>query len=225
MEDYLNSFGAKNNNNKSLSEWDVIHRERPVDVAHYWPSPPNNTNASYVYDHKTSHQIDIEQGVARWWGPHHVSRIRDKVSTLLDEMKTRHDIETHTGMVGHERGNSFKLEYPKHLLSTKIIVNAQRDDWEGQHRLMEMLASGACIFTDTMLSIPPDYVDGESIVVYNSTQDLQNKIMHYLENDDERLQIAQRGFDISLRKHRSWHRVEEIIFGRHLSNTFAERTI
>ena len=68
--------------------------------------------------------------------------------------------------------------------------------------------------TDTMLSIPSDYKDGENIVFYDSAESLQAKILYYLEHESERLQIAKRGLEVSLNRHRSWHHMEEIVFGR-----------
>lgn len=76
------------------------------------------------------------------------------------------------------------------------------------------MVSGSCVMTDTMLSIPRDYKDGENIVFYDSAESLQAKVIYYLENETERLKIARRGLEVTLNHHRSWHHMEEIIFGR-----------
>jgi hypothetical protein len=45
------------------------------------------------------------------------------------------------------------------------------------HRLMEAMISGACVFSDVMWSIPPDYKDGESRVFYHSDDELKTKVL------------------------------------------------
>ena len=102
------------------------------------------------------------------------------------------------------------------MIRTKIIVVAQRDEWEGHLRLMEALASGAMVIADKTLAMPSGLVDGESIVLYDSAQSLKDAIYYYLnpKNDKERLSIAKRGWEVAMGRHRSWHRVEEIIFGK-----------
>jgi spore maturation protein CgeB len=57
--------------------------------------------------------------------------------------------------------------------------------------------------TDVMLSIPKDFVDGESIVFYRNMNDLRPKILYYLENDAKRLSIAKMGWASAMHRHRS----------------------
>mmetsp|Transcript_15705 Transcript_15705/g.18127 ORF Transcript_15705/g.18127 Transcript_15705/m.18127 type:complete len:89 (-) Transcript_15705:18-284(-) len=84
---------------------------------------------------------------------------------------------------------------------------------------MEALVSGALVMSDVMLSIPPDFVDGESIFFYTDTNiDLPNKIRYYLRNEEERLRIARNGWNLAMNRHQSWHPMEELLFGTVRSN-------
>mmetsp|Transcript_196 Transcript_196/g.400 ORF Transcript_196/g.400 Transcript_196/m.400 type:complete len:132 (+) Transcript_196:195-590(+) len=109
--------------------------------------------------------------------------------------------------------NSVQKEYVDTLTSTKIVVTSQRDRWEDHYRLMEALATGALVMTDPMSSLPRYLKDGESLVVYHSLAELKEKILYYLDHDDERLAIARKGHWIAMNHHRSWHGLERIIFG------------
>jgi len=105
------------------------------------------------------------------------------------------------------------------MLRSKIIVLSQRDEWEDQYRLMEAMVSGAMVMTDAMLSLPTGYHDALNIVEYHSAVDLLDKITYYLDpqHESERLAIATQGRTLAMTRHRSWHRMEEIIFGRIMS--------
>ena len=105
-------------------------------------------------------------------------------------------------------------EYVKTLVSSKIVVVSQRDLWEDSYRLMEALVSGAMVMTDPMLTLPTGLVDRESIVVYQSLEDLPVLVTYYLTNEAERSDIAQRGHHVALSLHRPHHWMERLFFGK-----------
>jgi glycosyltransferase involved in cell wall biosynthesis len=100
------------------------------------------------------------------------------------------------------------------LLQSKIVVVAQRDEWEDHYRLYESLASGALVLTDPMLALPEGLVNGTNLLVYDTLQDLERLLTYYLKHDEERQEIAKRGFSMVMGRHRSWHRMEQILFGQ-----------
>ena len=104
--------------------------------------------------------------------------------------------------------------YIEGLLESKIVVVTQRDRWEDHYRLFEALVSGAMIMTDRMLSLPAGYQNGTSIVEFSSAESLVSLVRYYVAHDDERQAIARRGRELAMSRHRSWHRMEELIFGR-----------
>lgn len=210
---------TKSHNN--LIELGILQRNRSIDVTHFWPSPPD--------------RIPLEgggrsQGVDRGGRLHNNARLRDLVSIVLEDLNTTsvtvanhsgstriHAMTGLAGRAGDKGRDNVNTEYAQRLLSSKIVVVAQKDHWEAHHRLMEALISGACVFSDDMMSIPSDYKDGESIVFYNSIANLKNKVLFYLKHPVQRLKIAQRGLEVSMQRHRSWLLMEEVIFGRPLN--------
>ena len=169
---------------------------RPVDISHFWPIDTKKENL---------------------WKAH--SMLRHKVSVVVDEMtKTSHpNLNAYVGLagVGFRQGRkSVSDAYIKGLLDTKIVVVTQRDSFEDHYRLFEALVAGPMVLMDTMLSLPVGLEDGVSVVMFDSADDLRTKITYYLEHDQERIDIAKHGRHVAMSRHRSWHRMEEIVFGR-----------
>ena len=170
-----------------------------------------------------------EQDVAHFWRKDdysHYTFLRSQVSTIVEsltgEKSNGRKIHTMVNVVGEMEEmekNVSRIEYVQQLLGTKIVVLAQRDEWEGHHHLLEALASGAMVISDKALAMPNGLHDRKSIVIYDSAHSLKDAIMYYLnpKNDEERTSIARRGWEIAMGQHRSWHRVEEIIFGKALT--------
>lgn len=169
--------------------------ERPVDVVHFWP-------------------VD-------WNGVSNVSSIlRTQVSRVVTDLAKQENLNAFVGLKGSavktgRRG--VKLEYIEALLDAKIVVVTQRDDWEDHYRLFEAVMSGALVLTDRMLGMPEGLVNGTSIIEFATEEDLKQKILYYLANSDERRAIAGRGREVAMTRHRTWHRIEDVVFGRIMS--------
>jgi hypothetical protein len=157
----------------------------------------------------------------------HYGFLRREVSLIVKRLNKNlignHTIKAHVGVLGSnddgmEDGN-IQESYVKQLLSTKIVVVAQRDDWENQYQLMESLASGALVLTDSMLTLPPGLKNRTNLFVYDSHKNLKRLIRKYLDprNDKKRLAIAKEGRKVAMTSHRAWHRVEKILFGTRLT--------
>lgn len=116
---------------------------------------------------------------------------------------------------GMEMGN-IQLKFIKALLHCKIVVVAQRDEWEDHYRLYESLASGALVMSDPMLAPPEGLRNKTNIIIYDSLKSLEQLIRFHLENDSRRKSIARRGMELALGRYRSWHRVEQLFFGQPL---------
>jgi hypothetical protein len=128
----------------------------------------------------------------------------------------------HIGVQGNNHAQGRKQASPDYvaaLMATQIVVVAQRDEWEDHYRLLEGMVAGAMVLTDTVLGLPAGLVHGESVILYTSAQDLRDKIHYYLDPAHawERLAIAKQGRRIAMSRHRSWHHMEEIVFGRPLT--------
>lgn len=143
------------------------------------------------------------------------SNLRHLVSETVEDMGKSEGLNVFVGLAGDavrtgRRG--VKSEYIDALLSSKINIVAQRDSWEDHYRLFETLVTGGMVLTDRMLSLPKGLENGTNIVEYISQEDLRSKIRYYLSHPDERIEIARQGRLLAMSEHRSWHRLEEIIF-------------
>jgi Glycosyl transferases group 1 len=187
--------------NRSLLHWDVVNRDRTRDVAHFWPWRGKG----------------VDRG-----GKFPNSILRDTVSQVLEDMLYKNSsLRIFTDLMGKANlVGRFSVDpaYAQALLDFKIVVVTQKDTHEDHYRLMEALVSGAMVMSDVMLSIPTDFEDGKSIVFYRNMNELRTKVMYYLQNKAERLSIAKMGWTIAMNRHRSWHRMEEVLFGKVLSS-------
>lgn len=160
-------------------------------------------HASYFWDHQQHTRDD--------------AHLRDTVYEQLEVFANKHDsYDILLGVQGHNRALGRKQASPDYvaaLLQSQIVVVAQRDEWEDHYRLQEAIVSGAMVMTDTMLGLPQGLVHGESVVVYSNIQELHDNLEYYLQHSEERIQIAKRGRRIAMSRHRSWHHMEEIVFG------------
>lgn len=106
------------------------------------------------------------------------------------------------------------------LSAAKIVVVAQNDEWEYvDDRLIEAMASGAMVMSDSMIAPLPELQNKTNIIFYDSLESLDRLISYYLKNEGKRLAIAHRGQDFALGRHRAWHAYEQLFFGKPLSRT------
>lgn len=104
-------------------------------------------------------------------------------------------------------------ELHKYYSSCKILLN---DHWEDMreedfpsNRLFDALACGTFVISDKIPSA--DTLFEGSIVTYNGVDDLNEKIDYYLNHEDERVQIAEKGRKIVLENHTFDNRVCKIL--------------
>ena len=172
----------------------IVTRRRQLDVTHVWRKGDSS----------------------------HYGRLRRQVSLVIQKLNgTR--LKSHSlRWLVRPQGDDVKIikgviqkEYVANLLNSKIVVVAQRDEWEDHYRLLESMASGALVLTDEMLAAPHGLRNGTNVLTYHDAKNLRDLILYYAhpDNEKERLTIAQRGFDLAMGKHRSWHRMEQILFG------------
>ena len=169
---------------------------RPIDVAHFW-------NIS---------------------DKHYFCNLRDGVNQVLLEDLSHVSNQQNWTIVadiiskGGGRGRtSLQLDYVEALKQSKIVIVGQRDGWEDHYRLFEAVIGGALVMTDPMLTLPEGYLNGTNIIIYKGFQHLRDLIIYYLDHPQERIQIAHQGWDLAMQRHRSYHWMEKLIFGKILS--------
>jgi hypothetical protein len=180
----------------------VLDHHRPIDVTCFWTRGD--------YSHYGFYRREVAESVKKL---HH--------STPYDHIKIEARVQlSYSDKKQMEDGGIVQYKYVQDLLSTKIVVISQRDEWEDNYRLMESLASGALVLSDPMIAPPAGLQNKVNIVFYPNPRELRNLIRYYLHPDHEskRIAIAQKGFELAMGRHRSWHRMEELLFGEPLTN-------
>ena len=181
----------------SIAEQNAADTVRPIDVAHFWPHDRDKPSEAHA-------------------------KLRDAVTDLIAQVGERKQYKVIVDFVSAaaKLGRSqVSVQYVEALLTTKIVVVAQRDDWTDHYRLMEALIGAGLVMTDTMLSLPDGLVDRENIVVYNSLAQLRELLEYYLDpgHQAERLAIARAGWYLARSRHRTYHWMERIFFGRRIT--------
>lgn len=97
--------------------------------------------------------------------------------------------------------------------SSRLCLNMHhRQSKEGLNpRTFEILGAGGFQLVDYKTKMDDLFNVGQEIICYYNESDLLNKIEYYLENEDERKRIAQRGHDLVKKKHTYKHRVDTIL--------------
>lgn len=62
-------------------------------------------------------------------------------------------------------------------------------------RIFDLMACGGFVISNFQSEIPEHFIPDEDIVLYDSVPDLLNKIDYYLSHDEERIAIAQNGYN------------------------------
>jgi hypothetical protein len=169
---------------------------RELDVAHFWR---DGDNSHYGFlRRKVASTITAFNGTKV-----HGHRVRWLVKGIYNSQTP-------------EELNDIQSEYVRLLLSAKIVVVGQNDEWEDHAVLMEALSSGALVMTDNMLAPPWGLKNHSNVVMYDSPNSLDELVRYYLhpQNEQRRLAIAQKGWELAMTGHRSWTRMETLLFGK-----------
>jgi spore maturation protein CgeB len=84
----------------------------------------------------------------------------------------------------------------KKFFKSKILLNTHSDitgDHKGNIKVFEILGSGSFILGDHSI-YPENLVEGKDFVLYKNKKDMLNKIKCYINNEDERFEIANNSY-------------------------------
>jgi hypothetical protein len=206
------TFSSSRTTNKKKKPCPATDVVRSMDVMHMWVIGKEYNDAHYR--NEVSKVVASMNGT--WLEPKMDPLGRSSNSSSSGSGTNGRPILTSTELHGKNSRSGrtdVSFAYVKALLTTKIVICVQRDKWEDHYRLMEGLAAGAMILSDTMLGLPRGLEHGKSVVLFQNLTQLRDQLVYYLQHDEERLAIAKRGWEIAMGRHRSWHRLEELLFG------------
>ena len=78
-------------------------------------------------------------------------------------------------------------------------------------RAFDIMGAGGFLLTNYQTDFMDCYVPGEDFVYYESQNDMLDKIDYYLKHEDERIAIANNGFERTAANHTYKHRIEEML--------------
>jgi spore maturation protein CgeB len=119
----------------------------------------------------------------------------------------------------HLLQNSFNTHVGRHFLhdmalsysQSKIVFNMVKLDGLNM-RIFEALGCGRLLITNRVNNGVEDlFIDKKELVLYNDAEDLISLVRYYLENEDERETIAQRGQKKVYAKHTYYHRAKDLL--------------
>jgi hypothetical protein len=123
---------------------------------------------------------------------HHISRV--DVFEMLRGLTEKYTVFAALGSMslGNGRGLSWHL-YMRQLAQSRIGISV-RGFTRDMSSYWEIPATGALMLCDSDKDLHPHaLVDGKHMVVYRNVGDLKEKLCYYLEHEDERAEIAERG--------------------------------
>lgn len=148
-------------------------------------------------------EIDVAAIYTR--GKERVYPMRKVIHRFLQEMERDHGISI-------ELNRYFFDEYVLKLNQSRISVNSNARFKFVQPRVLETLACGTFLLTDRNSDFEKlGYIDGYHLVLYEGIDDLKEKIFYYLENEEEREEIAENGRRFVRERYTLGHRAEGLI--------------
>lgn len=118
------------------------------------------------------------------------------------------------GLRIHEKGYAdYEKEMPYIFHASKINLNiTSKTITSGiPLRVFDIVSCGGFCMTNYQPEISEYFVDGKELVMYTSMEDLVEKVVYYLEHDEERKQIARNGYEKLKRNHNLGNKIEEIL--------------
>jgi hypothetical protein len=207
---------GSNNNNNSSSSSSSSHQQQQQQNPQGGEDTAVSVEDYFRYSRRTmdvAHFWDVEPG-----DPY--GQLRNRVTQTLRQMMTAENVTGTAGLVSERRAvgrRSVAAGYVRALARHKIVVVAQRDQWEDHLRLYEALISGALVLSDPITHMPCGLADGTSIVIYHSLDDLRSKVRYYLTKGRgrwDRLGIAQAGMRAALDHHSPGSHMARLMVGR-----------
>lgn len=113
----------------------------------------------------------------------------------------------HCGLV------DYTWEMPKVFQCSKINLNLTSKSIKTgvPLRIFDIMGAGGFVLTNYQQELPEYFTIGEDLDVYESEQDLIEKIRYYLSHEEERKQIAENGRN-KVRTYYTWkQRIEDIM--------------
>ncbi len=145
------------------------------------------------------------------------SRLRKKLVSALDGLNVKvfgDDAWKQLGLktVKFLDETSYWNETPKVYKLSKINLNISKTFFTGViQRVYDIIYCGGFCLTDYREDAAKRFEIGKEIETFSSEKEMVEKVRYYLEHDNERKEIAERGHARLMNEHRVGHRVDEVL--------------
>ena len=78
-------------------------------------------------------------------------------------------------------------------------------------RVWDVLGCGGFLLTNYQMEIPEYLEIGKDLDCFENAAELKEKVVYYLEHEEERIEIAKHGYETVKSKHTCKHQVAEIL--------------
>lgn len=145
--------------------------------------------------------------------------VKDRITTLNKlanyfdvSLYTRSDVSNLENVIVHG-GVSTHTEMPKIFALSKINLNMTIPPIQTglPLRIFDIMGCGGFVMTNYQSEIPELFEIGKELEVYTCRDELIEKCMYYLSHEEERLTIAENGYQAVKQRNLYLHRVLEII--------------
>ena len=136
-----------------------------------------------------------------------------EVSSLKGGRVVFTPIERGDPLYPHFTGNpAWGEEMVKVYNASKMLLNIHSMGGEGTNmRTFEITGCGSFLLVDRHAHLEELLQPGKECVQFENTKDLRDKIHYYLAHDDEREEIAKRGYEKTHHSHTYAHRAKELL--------------
>ena len=146
--------------------------------------------------------------------------VRDIPSAFIGSYRNNH-YKMRRALVeylAHRMGDRFffkrmiKEEYVLYLNRTKVFVIANDEHAGFFMKHLEAMACKSMVLAQyTPLFNKLGFVDGKHLVVWETLLDCEKLLLYYMNYDENRIGIAENGYELATKEHTWRHRVDEII--------------
>ncbi|MFH1879123.1 MAG: glycosyltransferase [Candidatus Omnitrophota bacterium] len=107
-------------------------------------------------------------------------------------------------------------EWVKIYSAARVVLVLHYDDkktpcYQASPKLYEAMACGAFVISDNQRDVKNLFENGKHLVIFNSVEDLREKLKFYIANEDQRAAIAMAGYKEVLEKHTYKDRIRVIL--------------
>ena len=123
---------------------------------------------------------------------------------LLEALAREHEVKLYTGSNGgvisgvkQEGIVSYMEEMPQVFQSSKINLNITLRSIESgiPLRALDIMGAGGFLLSNYQTELAENFIDGQELVLFESKEDMLEKVDYYLENEEERKRIARNGWE------------------------------